>query len=150
MSHVSMFLTSMLTLRQHAPGTNLYPGKCHIFRNFAIGWLPFAILPFVFLVFPHIHKHALGLHTHARIFPLVTHACESNYQLSLLVKKIQISIIESRWCGSMSVWGGGEGARYRTFVPEWGLCYEVKWALHGASWWLIMMEAWTVLSRDFQ
>lgn len=34
------------------------------------------------------------------------HACESNYRLSFLVKKIQISIIESRWCGSMCVCGG--------------------------------------------
>lgn len=38
------------------------------------------------------------------------HACESNYRLSFLVKKIQISIIESRWCGSMCVCGG-EGRR---------------------------------------
>lgn len=39
------------------------------------------------------------------------HACESNYRLSFLVKKIQISIIESRWCGSMCVCGGEEGVR---------------------------------------
>ncbi len=32
------------------------------------------------------------------------------------------------------------GAHYRTFVPEWGLCYEVKWALHGSSWRLIIRQ----------
>lgn len=80
------------------------------------------------------------------------HACESNYRLSFLVKKIQISIIESRWCGSMCVCGG-EGRRgvahYRTFVPEWGLCYEVKWALHGASWRLLIRQPELLLALVF-
>lgn len=59
----------------------------------------------------HTHMHAqVSADANQAQYPispaLVIHARESNYRLSLLVKKIQISIIESRWCGSERVWVG--------------------------------------------
>lgn len=70
-------------------------------QKFAIGWLPLEVFPVLHV----IDTITGGTHTHLISSALATHACESNYRLSFLVKKIQISIIENRWWGSMCVSG---------------------------------------------
>lgn len=80
------------------------------------------------------------------------HACESNYRLSFLVKKIQISIIESRWCGSMCVCGGeGRGGCALQDICTWMrpvLRGEVgtPWSQLAA----VNKAAWAVASSGFQ
>lgn len=83
---------------------------------------------------------------------LLLHACESNYRLSFLVKKIQISIIESRWCGSMCVCGGeGRGGCALQDICTWMrpvLRGEVgtPWSQLAA----VNKAAWAVASSGFQ
>lgn len=80
------------------------------------------------------------------------HACESNYRLSFLVKKIQISIIESRWCGSMCVCGG-EGRRGCALQD---ICTWMRPVLRGevGTPWsqlaAVNKAAWAVASSGFQ
>lgn len=146
MSHASVFLISMLTSQQRALGTNLYL-ECQFFKRLKVAdsLQEYLLLPSQFFT----QKYTLVWHTHSHslISSALTHACETNYQLSFLVKKIQIIIIESRWCGS--VWAL-RGAHCRTFVPEWGpvLRGEV-----GTPWSQLAADnkaAWTVLSYGSQ
>lgn len=80
------------------------------------------------------------------------HACESNYRLSFLVKKIQISIIESRWCGSMCVCGG----EVRGGCALQDICTWMRPVLRGevGTPWsqlaAVNKAAWAVASSGFQ